>query len=263
MSKYFSWGIEDGVAETGKITLPIVKSDKNVLFEGMKGVISQEHDTAISGVCLFGADWCVKFTSGAIRSVALPLERARVESRITQGGVVEKIFFPINLTAYHTKLIDFVADTVVQTDPRMILFHIPTEEYKQYINDLSTLMQKSIPGAFDILEAFVVKVKQYFIQAMKKIGFKNYHFIEPMKCGAKNPEESYCLPYVHPEIFGAQKGSIYAIEDLVEIKIALEVEKVYGYCVPVKYCVLDIPHPYAIFDKKKLETDAYVVIAPV
>lgn len=263
MSDYFAWSIQEGYAIAGKIILPIMQSGKNVLFEGMKGEISLAHDTVISGVCLFGADWCVKFASGAIRSVALPLERARVESRIKKGGVVEKVFFPIELTAYHIKLIDFVVDTVAETNPRKVLFHIPTEEYKRYINDLEVLMQQSIPGANDVLEKFVLKVKQYFIQAMMKIGFQNYHFIEPMKCGAKNPEESYCLPYAHPEIFGSQKGSVYAIEDLVEIKIALEVEKNYGYCIPVKYCVLDIPHPYAMFDKKKLETDAYVVIAPV
>jgi hypothetical protein len=261
MHKYAAWKVDECRAVSGELSIPIVRDKhKQVYALGEYGVFSSERTVAISGVCLFDARWSVEFSSGGVRSIALPLDRLRVQERIQERNFeVSRVIFPLTLTSYHTKLLRFVSDVVAESKPDKLLFHIPKIEYQIYIQNLEKLIGKEIPKAQSILDEFVEKVESLFLAEMKRIDFEHFELIRPMCCGASSTEEAYSLPYQHPEVFGASKEMIYAIEDLVELKIALLTEQNLGYTVPVKFCVLDIPHPYVAFSKKNAAMGMEVV----
>ena len=251
--KYGSWEIHEDRAMLGDLKIPIQRSDHGVSMDGIYGNFTSMHKVAISGVCLFPSSWSVVFTTGGVRSIAIPLERERVAERIRSRGFnVCAVNFPIKLTAYHRKLIGFVAKVVGQMQPAKLLFHIPYQEYLIYIRNLEDLIGKKIYGADQILSDFVEKVKMCFCQEMANVGFDRYEFITPMEMGATTTEESYLFPYVHPEIFGATATSLFAIEDLVELKIAMLAEQLKGYKIPVRFCVIDVPHPYLTVNKQSV-----------
>ncbi|MFA5985992.1 MAG: hypothetical protein WC819_01425 [Parcubacteria group bacterium] len=249
--KYGAWEVDECYASLGNVTIPIKLSDDGIFGEGVHGNFTIAHRHAVAGVCLWDTTWGVVFTTGGVRSIALPLDRERVEDRIrTRGFEVSAVIFPTELTAYHRKLITFVADTVAQTQPEKLLFHIPHHEYLVYICNLEALIGKNIVGAEQILADLVEKVKAYFFQEMKRVDFDRYEFISPMNVGAITTEESYLFPYLYPEKFGATASSLFAIEDLVEVKITMLAEQMRGHKIPVRFCVMDVPHPYMTFSKK-------------
>jgi hypothetical protein len=249
--KYGAWEIREGMASLGDVCIPVNQSVLDVHMEGMYGALTSTHVIAVAGVCLFDTSWCVRFTTGGTRSIALPLDRQRVEERIrSRGFIVNEVIFPTELTAYHRKLIGFVANTITQIQPEKLLFHIPHEEYKIYIRNLEELIGKDIPGSEEILSQFVEKVRTFFCKEMIRIGFTNYEFISPMHMGAKTTEDSYVFPYLYPEVFGACVENLFAIEDLVEVKITILAEEIKGHRIPVRFCILDDPHPYMTFSKK-------------
>ncbi len=258
--KYGSWEIHESSTSMGDIKIPTQRSKNDVYREGIYGNFTSMHKIAISGVCLFPSSWSVVFTTGGVRSIAIPLERERVAERIkTRGFNVCAVNFPTDLTAYHHKLIRFVAKVVGQMQPEKLLFHIPYQEYLIYIHNLEALIGKKINGAEQILSNFVDKVKMFFRQEMMCAGFDRYEYISPMDMGVMTTEESYLFPYVHPEVFGATRASLFAIEDLVELKIAMLAEQLGGYNIPVHFCVLEVPHPYLTENKKSVGNRGDVV----
>ncbi len=261
---YGSWEVdENGVVSNGDISIDTKNSDKFIAV-GDYGNKYDYHNTAISGICLLDATWSVQFSTGGIRSIALPLDRQRVCNRISNRGFeVTKVIFPTELSMYHTKLIEFVSDSIVELQLYKLLYHIPTDEYKMYVATLEKIIGKSIPGAYDIIDMFSDKIKKYFIAKMNELGFSSFEVINSMQNGITDPEQSYLSPYVNPTAFGATEKNIYAIEDLVELKIAFEAEKICGYKVPVHFCVLDIPHPYTRFSKKNILTRDDVCVVSV
>jgi len=263
MNKYGSWKIYDKTAAFRNIEVKLV-DDEDVFASGCYGKILQQHDTAIAGVCLFDANLCVKFETGAIRTVARGGDRKHVGERIQNKGIeVIEVIFPTQLSTYHKDCINFLAKTVKEFGTDRLLYHIPVDEYKIYMSDLENLIGKSISGANDIVEVFAENIKQYFIAKMQEVGFDNFEFIRPMRLGAKTPEESYSFPYVKPELFGAMKHNIYAIEDLVELTITMMANEICGCNVPVKFYVLDVPHPYMVYSKKNVMDREDVIIISV
>ncbi len=261
--KYGAWKVYDGAVALGDLVIKTM-SDKTVFAKGDYGVINGNHEIAIAGVCLFDTSWCVRFSTGGVRSIALPLDRERVEARIRDRGFeVVNIIFPTELTNYHKWNIDFVADTIVELQPKCLLYHVPVDEYNVYVQNLERLIGKRIPGGDVIINNLSAQIKEYFQFKMKKIGFDNFEFINPMRVGARTPNESYALPYAQPELFGATEKNIYAIEDLVEVKIAIEIERKLGRKVPVRFCVLGLPHPYMTFSKKNVLNQKGVVTISV
>ncbi len=218
MGKYGAWQVGAGMATLGDLSIPITRDKPGVYARGEYGAFSSERRVAISGVCLFDARWSVEFSTGGVRSIALPLDRSRVQDRIRERGFeVSRVIFPLTLTDYHTKLLHFVANTVEKLQPEKLLFHIPIDEYYVYIQELETLIGGVIPDAQEILAGFAGKVTDCFRAEMQRVKFERFELIRPMQCGAADTEQSYAMPYQQPEVFGTNKEAIYAIEDLVEM----------------------------------------------
>jgi len=262
--KYSIWSIEDKRAvatisnehgqnvqsQVVEIPLADISQIGGPIFEGWWPKNGKPRRVALGGVCLWDARWLIKFkkrgkgNEGARRTLALPYERKDAFERLSKGHQIEKIFYPLRPSEYHSLLIRWQGQKLKEFHPEKILFHVPIKEYHCFIARLEELIGNSLEELHSELDVFTDDIKNMISNNLGGL-MEVVDFIDPMSCGAMEPEESFLWPYLHPEKFGFSADDIYGIEDLAELKLALHALKARGHCIPVICCVPTIPDAYA------------------
>jgi hypothetical protein len=252
--KYGVWEI-NGIGEESataslrdEVSLTVHQVENGIL-EGDWGEIGQRN-YAVSGACLFGANWIVEFAKigkdggGAKRTLALPKERNDVYKKIKKGNKVSAVYLPQEPNAYHRLLIDWSMDRLSKLNPKRVLYHLPLWEYRQFIAEFEHRSGLGIPEAYNVLESFFQKTTALVEATASRYGIV-LEFINPMRdFGITDPVESFGLPYFYPEKYGILPKDIFGVEDLVELKIALMAKERFNREIPMRLAVLAVPHPY-------------------
>lgn len=227
----------------------MLRPNQSGILEGDWGDLGQR-DCAISGACLFGANWMVEFQKpkrgdgGARRALALPKEREDITKRILAGQKVACVYLPQDPGPYHQLLIEWSMDRLAKIGPRRILYHLPIWEYHRFVTDFELMIGQEIPESHAILESFFQKTSDLAQKTAEAYGL-NLEFVNPMRdFGLTDPAESFGFPYFYPEKYGINPDNLFGVEDLVELKIALVAQARFGRTIPMRCAVLDIPHPY-------------------
>lgn len=229
------------------LKIPLKRSESGVLYEGWWPKQPQaKPEVVLTGICLWNASWALGFASktgsSVRRSPALPREREDAFNRIARGERVLEVVIPTELCVYHKLLIDWQVRKIGQLRPGRVLYHLPAQEYHQYIRDLEAKLG-SLPQLHEQLDGFVCKARIAIQEAFRATEIE---FISPMNNGARTPMDSFLLPYLSPHLFGIlPKTRVVGVEDLVEVGLSASAfERTNMGPTPVLAAVLALPHPY-------------------
>ena len=274
--KYASWEI-DPAANTATRKMPdgniitiglVPSSNPWALYEGhWQNVSNDDQKTVISGVCLWDARWQVEFLSAKTknppivrRSLALPSGRDDIYLRLATAQRIIKMFCPLGLGMYHTRLIKWQSEKLQELPCERILYHVPLDEYHDYIEALEARLGIPIPSAHDQLDKFAQKIHDYIQDQFGSLLCK-LEFIKPMRLGARNPEEAFLFPYSRPEKFSAAPEKVLGVEDLIEIPLSYEAWQNRDQWnaarispVPIVGAIIGIPTPYFNKELQDVET---------
>lgn len=227
-----------------------LRPSHHVRFEGWWPSKPPEVKNVISGICLWDGRWQVEFEKKgkgnppARRSLAFPRDRSLAYEKIGEyGDRVSKIYLPEEPSTYHTKLIAWQAEKYREFAPETVFYHIPIPEYHFFLRDLERLVG-SLPEAHEALDNFSAKVKTLIDEAFSFLG-ERLHLIDPSSLpGGRFPTDSFLMPYTDPEKCGIPREGLCGIEDIVEVRLAIEAGE-YINTIPVLVGVIDVPSPYS------------------
>ncbi|MBI4120317.1 MAG: hypothetical protein HY454_02520 [Parcubacteria group bacterium] len=274
--KYGSWEIDPSANTATRkmpdgniITISLVPNPNPwALYEGYwQDVSGADQNTVISGVCLWDARWQVEFRPAKTknapivrRSLALPSGRDDIYLRLATAQRITKMFCPLGLGIYHIRLIKWQSEKLRELSCEQILYHVPLDEYHDYIATLESRLGIPIPSAHDQLDKFAQKIHDYIQDQFGPLSRK-LEFIRPMRLGAKNPEEAFLFPYSQPEKLFAAPEKVLGVEDLIEIPLSYEAWKNRNQWnamrtspIPIIGAIIGIPTPY--FNKELQDIEA-------
>lgn len=205
-----------------------------------------EPRAVISGVCLWNAGWQIVFegiggTGTKALSLALPNDRQEIYQRLDEHHrvVPRRILVPCRPDNYHRSLLQWLELTLKGMPAvEKVLFQIPEDEYHSYIRTLEQKLHRELPELHRLLIGFADATWELMLSHPTLAA--KAELVEPMKKGATTENESYALPYEHPEVWGVDSQTVVGIEDLVELRISQEAR----VRIPVFCGVLALPHPY-------------------
>lgn len=220
-----------------------------ILYEGWWPRKPEKIENIVSGVCLWDGRWQVEFEKSkgnppGRRSLALPKEREEAYQRISMGKVVTRMYLPYEPGEYHRRLIVWQAKKFKELKPKKILYHLPLDEYRRFIYKFEFESGCEIPSAYQTLLKFYEAIKSLVEKSFSGID-SEVIFINPWQMDTVNSEtESFSEPYLRPQAFGIPADSLCGVEDLVELRLSYEAQKIRNVCVPVLVAVIGLPSPY-------------------
>ena len=202
-----------------------------VVYQGLYGRDPTKDSrpiTVVTGLCLWDARWIAEFAvegkggsknPPARRSIALPSERNAVFERLSQGRRIAIIETPLEPGPYHAQLARWQAARISELNPEQILFHLPVDEYHQYIEDLQRAMGwRELETVHQALDDYAEVARQLVERTLGSL-YERVTFVRPLQMGARSVEESWVMPYADPLRFGGSRhAQIVGVEDLVELR---------------------------------------------
>jgi len=180
----------------------------------------------ITGICIWDARWQLEFNrvnkanQPARRTFSLNYERADAIKKIKLGRTIKKIYFPSMLGLYHNTLINWQLEKILQFKPRRILYHLPVDEYHDYICSLEKVLQIPLEWLHQELNIFAEALLDHIKNVFGKNIMRNIEFIQPYEKDIIDPLSSYIFPYKFPEKFGLSANEIFGVEEFAEIRLA-------------------------------------------
>lgn len=230
----------------GVTEVALRRSSLSIPLEGWYGDEPSSAEFAIGGACIlcecFGlhlvGEWqrttAPPFLSPCNHHDSLSIERFVQE----EGHVIVAADLPMELCQYHTILVQVQAEVAKQKQVKMMLYHIPRKEYHHSHGIIERLAGIALPGFHRHLDWYTDVLECFVRETFKRAGV-GVRIIDPFFPGM-DPNDAYRYPYLNLRSLGLNPQSLIAIEDLVEVRIAVETRTE----IPVWTGVLGFPSPY-------------------
>ncbi len=256
MAPYFSWLVASGVIERtmpdGGVVHVSTLPDAAVAAAGWWGTENLRPEYCLSGGCLFDARWQLQFPAqnkghqGAVRTLSLPRERDDAYARLKKGQTPLALHLPKGPGVYQQTLIRWQAAVFRRLQPTQILYHLPTDEYRVYIQEMEQHLGYAVPAAYTQLDQLAVSIRALMVREFGAALMARVRFVRPMHThGVKDTTQSYLHPYLFPELYGITPANTVGVEDLVELRLAYEAWRMRGHQISVYAAALALPPPYA------------------
>ncbi len=250
-----------------EIAVPLTRCANGASFQGWWGERPTRVHTAITGVCLWGCNWVVEFEplarngKPARKSLALPYSRDEAYERLHKGQRATTLYVPREPSAYHWRLISWIAETLKEFDPARVLMHVPGPEYHGYHAEFERRLGHGVSEGHESLDRFVKRIMEMIMDAIPSWLFSRITFVNPFRLGVTDSVDSYVLPYAAPERFGVTDlATLVGVEDMVEVRLAYEARARTGRMIPILCGVLkeegEANSPYLDNSLRDFEVDA-------
>lgn len=265
MMKYGAWKLEcmgEIILAQNKrlnnIEIKLYSGNKTVEYEGIffpdKATNLPQNPCCVMGMCIWGATWMAEFAgikpSKAWLSFGLPAERQRIFQRLESASKgedkrkIKKILLPTEMGEYHKKLLQWQKELVNEIGPQRILYHLPAEEYKGYIQKLKPFFPASArQEMLKELEGFAEYLKEEIKTSFNRDEGDSLVFVNPFEKGARDEIESLVFPYLYPHLWEVDPSTLVGVEDLAELRLSYEAQKMGSTPIPIYVSILGIPHP--------------------
>lgn len=260
-ANYEAWKISFGIDGTsatarrkinGSVTEVALKSSSlGIPFEGWYGGQPHSAKKAIGGACTL-CECFVLELAGMYQRTAAPLflspcnhhDFLSIERYMQQEEhIIAAAHLPMGLCVYHTSLVSAQAQIAKQEGVAEMVYHIPRKEYHHYHGNIERLVGTSLPGIHRYLDWYSDMLERYVRETFQLVGV-GVRIIDPFQPGM-DPNDAYVLPYAKPQMFGLDPEHTMGVEDLVELRLAVEAEKKGWHAFPVWVGVLGLPDsPY-------------------
>lgn len=222
------------------------RSSLSIPLEGWYGDEPSSALFAIGGICTLCECFVLELAGMDQRTIAPPFlspcnhhDAQSLERFVQQEGhIIVAVHYPMELCSYHTRLVPAQAEVAKQKGVSDMVYHIPRKEYHHYHGIIERLAGKALPGLRRHLDWYSDKLECYVRETFKGAGV-SVRIVDPFFPGM-DPNDAYRFPYLNPRSFDLNPQSLIAIEDLVELRIAIET----GAEIPVWTGVLGFPSPY-------------------